>query len=862
MIGKTISHYKILEKLGEGGMGVVYRAEDTRLDRHVALKFLSPHALGTEEEKARFVHEAKAAAALNHPNIGTIHEIDEADGQTFIAMALIEGESLESKIGRGPLKLDEAIDLALQVAEGLAAAHERGVVHRDIKPGNVMTTAKGRAKVMDFGLARSPGQTRLTKTGTTTGTIAYMSPEQSRGEDVDHRTDIWSFGVMLYEMVTGQRPFRGDYEQAVVHSIINDQPEPMTGLRTGVPMELERITGKAMAKRPGDRYQHADDVLVDLKALGKAVDTDSATSATIVRPLSRPASLRAGHKRTAAVMAAVAIAALATTFGVMKLRGPGGEPGVRRVVVAAFENRTGDDSLDPLGPMIADWFAQGLSQIGEYEVVSGGRQRGRVTGIGTQALDEMARLRSLAKEAGAEMIVSGAYYAEGDDLRFQASVTSAANGSIIYAPPAVTGSRRTPTEALETLRQRTMGALVTDFDPTHLSQPPIYEAYQEYATALRFFGSDYPECIRHLERAVAIDSTFLSPRLYMAIAYGNLNEWAKADSIITEVARNRERLAQLEQHLLGWYTAYIQGNHEEALRCIRQAGRLDPTSTLATYVSALMALYLNRPQETVYTLEPFMSLEPSTAAVMWSWGASVVGYAHHTMGNYSRELELMRRYQEFFPNLSTLRAGEVQALAALGRVQEVRDIVDQSLGTPSDYGSPYYVIEAAAAELRAHGHPSASLEMAELALDWCRSQPQEDMESEELRACLATALCYAERWDEARAFFEELAAESPEDIDYTGPLGTLAARRGDREEALRISAELEHLDRPYMFGMNMYWCGCISALLGEKERATGFLREAFARGCRHGGHVDLHCDINLESLRDYPPFRELARPKG
>ena len=862
MIGKTISHYKILEKLGEGGMGVVYKAEDTTLRRAVALKFLPPETMRDPQAKARFLHEAQAAAALNHPNICTVYEIGEADGQTFIAMALIEGGSLRDKIGGGPLRLDETIDLAVQIAEGLAAAHKRNIVHRDMKPGNVMVTTEGRTKIMDFGLAKSPGQTRLTKTGTTSGTIAYMSPEQSRGGHIDHRTDIWSFGVMLYEMVTGQRPFRGDYEQAVVRSIVDDQPEPMTALRTGVPMELERIAVKAMAKRPEERYQHVDDMMVDLKALRKAVDTDSATSATVVRPLSRPASLRTRRGRTAAIVAAVGIVALATTFGVMKLRGPGGEPEVQRIVVAAFENRTGDESLDPLGAMIADWFAQGLSQIGEYEVVSGGRQRGRATGAGTQALDEMTRLRSLAKEAGAEVIVSGAYYAEGDDLRFQASVTEAEDGGIVYAPPAVNGSRRAPTEALETLRQRIMGALVTDFDPTHLSQPPIYEAYQEYATALRFFGWNYPECFHHLRRATEIDSTFVPPRLYMAVAYGNLGKWAKADSIITEVARNRERLAQLEQHLLGWYTASIQGDHEEALRRIRQAGRLDPTSTTLTYLSGLLALHLNRPQEAVDTLEPLMSLEPSTDTLLWSWYASVAGQAHHTLGNYSRELEIMGRCQEFFPNLSILRAGEVQALAALGRVQELRNVVDQSLATPSDYGSPYYVIATAAVELRAHGHPNESLEMANLAADWCRSRPQEEAETEELRVCLAAILCYAERWDEARALFEELAAESPEDMDYTGSLGTLAARRGDREEALRISAELEHLDRPYMFGMNMYWCGCISALLGEKERAMGFLREAFARGCRHGSDVDLHCDIDLEPLLDYLPFQELMRPKG
>ena len=234
MIGKTISHYKILEKLGEGGMGVVYKAEDTKLKRIVALKFLPLHTLASAEEKSRFVHEAQAAAALNHANICTVYEIDESEGQTFIAMEYIEGQNLKQKVGSSPLKLEETLDIAMQVAQGLHEAHEKEIVHRDIKTANVMTTSKGQVKIMDFGLAKLREQTKLTKTGTTMGTAAYMSPEQTQGEEVDQRTDIWSLGVLLYEMLTGKLPFAGDYVQAVMYSILHEEPEPITGLRTGV----------------------------------------------------------------------------------------------------------------------------------------------------------------------------------------------------------------------------------------------------------------------------------------------------------------------------------------------------------------------------------------------------------------------------------------------------------------------------------------------------------------------------------------------------------------------------------------------------------------------------------------------------
>ena len=286
MIGKTILHYKIIEKLGEGGMGVVYKAEDTKLERTVALKFLSLTSIG-EEEKKRFKREAKAAASLNHPNIATVFAIDEADDQTFIAMEFIEGKSLQDIVGAQhavPLPLDDAINYATQTAAGLQAAHEKDITHRDIKSANIMVTDKGQIKIMDFGLAKLANRSKLTQLGTTLGTAAYMSPEQSRGENTDHRSDIWSLGVVLYEMISGQIPFRGDYEQAVIYSIQNEEPEPLTSLRSGVPIALDGIIAKALAKDPGIRYQNVEELPADLKALDTAALSRSRISAVSQPP--------------------------------------------------------------------------------------------------------------------------------------------------------------------------------------------------------------------------------------------------------------------------------------------------------------------------------------------------------------------------------------------------------------------------------------------------------------------------------------------------------------------------------------------------------------------------------------------------
>jgi len=213
--------YRIIEVLGRGGMGIVYKAEDTKLKRHVALKFLPPELIQDEEARERLVIEAQAAAALSHPNICTIYEIEEEEGKSFIAMEYVEGQSLKNKIDKTPLGIEEALDMSIQIAEGLEQAHKKGIIHRDIKSANIMVTDEGRTKIMDFGLAKVKGGTFLTREGTTLGTVAYMSPEQARGEEVDNRTDIWSLGVVLYEMLSGQLPFKGDREESILYSVVH-----------------------------------------------------------------------------------------------------------------------------------------------------------------------------------------------------------------------------------------------------------------------------------------------------------------------------------------------------------------------------------------------------------------------------------------------------------------------------------------------------------------------------------------------------------------------------------------------------------------------------------------------------------------
>jgi eukaryotic-like serine/threonine-protein kinase len=284
MIGTTISHYKILEKLGEGGMGIVYKAQDISLDRFVALKFLPPHLSASEQDKARFIQEAKAASAINHPNICTIYSIDEHADQIFIAMELVEGRTLQEL--KGSLSSKQAIDIGIQVAEGLAAAHEKGIVHRDIKPDNVMIRKDGIAQIMDFGLAKLHGVSRLTKEGSTLGTAGYMSPEQVQGQETDHRSDIFSLGVLLFEMFTRQLPFKGIHETAVSYEIVNVDSPPMSSVDPEISPELDAVVLECLEKDPKERTQSAAQVATDLKRYRRQSSRQRASRITAARPLS------------------------------------------------------------------------------------------------------------------------------------------------------------------------------------------------------------------------------------------------------------------------------------------------------------------------------------------------------------------------------------------------------------------------------------------------------------------------------------------------------------------------------------------------------------------------------------------------
>ncbi len=868
LIGETVSHYKILKHLGEGGMGVVYKAEDTRLRRTVALKFLPPELTRDSEAKERFVHEAQAASALQHNNICVVHDIDEtSDGQMFISVEYLEGETLKKRIERGPLKFDEAIDIAIQVGQGLAKAHEHGIVHRDIKPANIMLTTDSVAKIVDFGVAKLSGRTLLTRIGTTLGTVAYMSPEQARGEPADHRTDIWSLGVVIYQMITGQLPFKGDYENAAVYSILNTQPEPMTGLRTGVPIELDRIAAKALAKSPAERYQGVDDLIVDLRHLQTALFT----------PGQPPSGVHGQPRRHTKgfVTAAIGVCCIMIIGGVWwvwtkspQTASPYTTLNPRRILVAVLENHTNNPSLDPIGRMAADWITQGLSQIETIEVVSSMMALGDVLGrspSGTAPLST-EELRALAHQCGAGLLVSGNFYQTGEKLQFHSRVTETIDGRLVQALPPIDGPLDDPLKPIQLLSQKITSVVFVKFDIrtpgiTYL-QPPLFPAYQEYLMGLEFFGKDYGQALYHFQEAQKRDPDFVRPLLYTAVAFGNLGEYARADSVAREVNHRRDRLSFVERYLLDWYLAALQGNSIEALRNVKEAEQLAPQNVIVLYIHGLTALNLNLPRETVETYAKYSreAWEAFTKLPSGSWAFSNLAEAHHMLGDYESEIATIREWRNHYPQIVTARTAQARVYAVRGQLDSLQHTIEEAMSMPSQSVTWSELFEPIALELRAHRQLEASRAVAARGLSWLRTQISGREITAEKRYNLARALYLAERWDESEEQIRDLLQRESDNVNYLGLSGILAARKGDRVRAERISESLKLLKKLYLYGSNTYWRACIASLIGEKEVALSLLRQAFAEGWDYG--ISMHRDIDLEPLRGYQPFIELLRPKG
>jgi serine/threonine protein kinase/tetratricopeptide (TPR) repeat protein len=617
--GTMISHYRITTLIGAGGMGVVYKAVDTKLDRTVALKFLPPHLLCDAGARTRFEHEAKSASALNHPNITTIYEIDEDDGRCFIAMEFIDGQSLREIFRDRVLTMDEVLDIALQIGQGLDAAHKKDVVHRDIKPDNIMVTEDNRVKIMDFGLAKLRGATRVTKTATTVGTLQYMSPEQAQGKDTDHRSDIFSLGAVLYEMVTGRKAFRGDNEAAVINSILNHEPEPLARYKRDVPEGVQRIVDKALAKDKEERYQHADEMVADLKHERRISERIEPSVARQVETTLEP---RRGILRLVALFAVAAVVViLYLVFEPFRIEmGPDTRAIAQQnsLAIMYFENMTDPEDTDRTAQMVTALLITDLSESEYMRVVS--RQRlydilGRLGKQDQKSIDKSVATE-VAAEAGVKWILTGTVLQVEPNIVLTSEISDAETGEI-RATQRVSGGigedlfavidRLTvevrqdmslPKEAMKEVDHRVA-------DVTTCSE----SAYRYFLEGVDLSNKYYGEEARlSFRRALEQDSTFAMAYYFLSV----LTQGKERQVLAEKALKYSATASKVERYYIEAYAAFLARDYEETVRRAQRVLDIEPDHKLTLFTMAVIYdNFLAKPELAVYYCRQVLEIDPS-----------------------------------------------------------------------------------------------------------------------------------------------------------------------------------------------------------------------------------------------------------
>ncbi len=644
--------YRIIEEIGQGGMGIVYKAEDLKLKRSVALKFLPPHLMDSPELKERFLVEAQAAAALSHSNICVIYEIGESGEHPYIAMEFVEGETLRDKIKKGPLKPEEAVDIVSQVAVGLGEAHGKGIIHRDIKSANIMVTAKGQAKVMDFGLAKLQGGSSLTRSQTTLGTVAYMSPEQARGGELDQRTDIWSLGVVLYEMLIGRLPFRGDHDQTVIYSILHQEPESLIKARPGLDPGLGQIVWKALSKKPADRYQTMEELREDLAAMAEGFKPFRAKRRAVRKIFGL------NVKYLLPIALAVILVLVGLNIGGIRDRifGPSAAPArTIRMAVLPFANLTGDPEQEYLNDGITQEMItqlgclhpQSLSVIARTSVMRYKKSDTPVDQIG--------------RELGVEYVLEGSARREANLVRITAELIQVRDQTQLWADTYehdLSGFRGVQSEVAHSVA-KALALKLLPAEQTRLASARTVnsEVYAAYLKGMFYVSQNNPESfekgMRYLHQAVAIDPA--EPLAYAGLAEGYITLGHGGAEQLDAFPRARaaaEQALKLDPEMaeaigvLADVALYYEWDWVKAEKLFKRALELNPSLAMTHYHYAWYLVIFDRLDEAIVEHKLARDLDP-LRALNTGWLGALYNFA----GRYNEAIVEAKKAIDLDPDV-------------------------------------------------------------------------------------------------------------------------------------------------------------------------------------------------------------------